>query len=163
MTDKPPNIDEARVRELLTQYGADPQRFPAPERDAASAWLARSAELKALQKEARALDALLDLSAPAPASAELMRRVAEIPLRHPQGAEPQWMRQLLGGHLVLRLTAAFVLAAVLGVGSGIWAAGGEATVSPQAQLSEEAWEDLEMLAFSDSLVFEDFSTQKDAP
>lgn len=163
MTDKPPTTDEARVRELLTQYGAEPSRFPAAERSAATALLQSSPELQSLQKQARALDAFLDLSEAAPASMDLMRRVAEIPLRHLQRAQSLWLHRLLGGNLMLRLAAASALAAALGVGSGMWAGRVLQTGSPQAQLSEEAWEDLEMLAFADSLVFEDFSTAEEAP
>ena len=56
----------ARVRELLAAYGAAPRRWPAGERSDAERLLASSAEAKVLQRQAAALDALLD-QAPRPA------------------------------------------------------------------------------------------------
>src|SRR3954471_2777469 len=55
-----------RVRDLLGAYGADPRRWPPAERARALLLLGNSAEAAVLQREAAALDALLD-QAPPPA------------------------------------------------------------------------------------------------
>lgn len=73
----------ARFRELIDAYGADPKRWPTAERAEAETLLARLPEAASLQREAAALDALLDL-APAPAAprleaATLAARIATAP------------------------------------------------------------------------------------
>jgi hypothetical protein len=74
MADRRPTVmDETRLTELLDAYGADAERWPADERAAALALLARSAEAQALLAAARGLDALLALdpaATPSPALAE---------------------------------------------------------------------------------------------
>lgn len=49
-----------RFGELVEAYGAEPQRWPAAERAAAQALLSGSADARALQERARALDLMLD-------------------------------------------------------------------------------------------------------
>lgn len=58
-------VTPVRAREIIAAYGAAPQRWPAPERDAVLALAATDAELTRLLEDARALDALLDAT-PAP-------------------------------------------------------------------------------------------------
>ena len=65
-------VDHDRLEALLEAYGADPERWPAAERDQAVALLASSAEARALQREAATLDRMLDLAAPPAPSPELM-------------------------------------------------------------------------------------------
>lgn len=50
-----------RFQEILDAYGADPRRWPAAERNDAEALLARSAEARRAQDEARRLDRMLDM------------------------------------------------------------------------------------------------------
>ena len=65
----------ARFRALLDAYGADPDRWPAEERDAAHALLAQSPEAQRWRDASAQLDAILD-RAPAPtASPELIERI----------------------------------------------------------------------------------------
>jgi hypothetical protein len=49
-----------RFSEILAAYGADPERWPAPERSAAEALLAANAEARAALADAGGLDRLLD-------------------------------------------------------------------------------------------------------
>jgi hypothetical protein len=49
-----------RLREILDAYGARPERWPAAERDSASALIAASTEAAKMRDGARRLDALLD-------------------------------------------------------------------------------------------------------
>lgn len=65
------------------------------------------------------LDALLDASPPLSPSAQLMRRVAELPLHHPR-PEPMRLPWLFGSALRMALSGALLLA--LGVASGLWSA-----------------------------------------
>src|SRR6202142_3331296 len=53
-----------RFRELLDAYGAEPRRWPAGERAAAEALLAREPEARALRAKAAAIDGLLDRATP---------------------------------------------------------------------------------------------------
>jgi len=61
-------MSEDRLREILSAYGADPKRWPALERAAAEALLARSGAARDAHVEALSLDALLARD-PAPAAA----------------------------------------------------------------------------------------------
>lgn len=49
-----------RLRQILAAYGAQPRRWPEPEREAALALLTDSGEARRLLDEARAVDRLLD-------------------------------------------------------------------------------------------------------
>ncbi len=75
-----------RFKALLAAYGAQPERFPEAERDAALALLASSEEARALAQAESALDGVLAL-APAPElSPALARKLAELPIRNPRAA-----------------------------------------------------------------------------
>ena len=69
-----------RLQEILDAYGADPARWPAEERDAAAALLART---PALRTEAARLDALLDATSAVdePSPALVARVLAAAPAR----------------------------------------------------------------------------------
>jgi len=73
-----PSITMARLEQLLDAYGADPERWPPAEREAALSLIERSAEARARCDAAASLDALLDLVAYEPPSAELAARVVEV-------------------------------------------------------------------------------------
>lgn len=82
-----------RLVELLEAYGAAPERWPESERAAAEELLARSDAARALQREAAALDRLLDALPPVAPSAVLRDRVlAAAPKRRP--AALAWRRAL---------------------------------------------------------------------
>ncbi len=67
-------VTVSRFGEILDAYGAEPQRWPVAEREAALALLARSAPARQQQASAAALDAFLDRAdVPAP-SADLKSR-----------------------------------------------------------------------------------------
>lgn len=174
------SIDRARVAELLELYGGDPEQFPEGEREAAQTLLAEDAQLAALQREAAALDGLLNAYEPGPPSAALSRVVAEIPLRHAQNEAATGLLELLGlgrGGL-LRAGLAGALAGGLGIALAITTApideGASATTGvqsepetgsgPQADLSDdEAWDDFAALAFADDLTFERLDDGEQAP
>jgi hypothetical protein len=79
-------MNEHRLREILAAYGADPSRWPADERDAATALLARAphAFLSADHDAESALDALLRKEESPAASAALRARIAAIPFAQAQ-------------------------------------------------------------------------------
>ncbi len=134
------SIDLERLRELCSGYGADPARWPEPDRGAAQALLARDPEARRICAEAGELDRLLDaLPQPAAPSAALMRKVAEIPLRHPRGAGA---RSMLGGLLPWRALLAAVLACALGVVSGAL------SVDSGNGSSDDGWDDVTTVAFA---------------
>jgi hypothetical protein len=72
---RPSGITLQRLQHLLDAYGADPERWPWPERRDAWRLLERSAEARARRDEAARLDALLDLTPAAQPSAELAARI----------------------------------------------------------------------------------------
>jgi hypothetical protein len=67
--------DTKRLSELLAAYGASPERWPEPEREAARRLVESSAEAAALAKEAAALDRVLDAVTIEPPSLSLAHRV----------------------------------------------------------------------------------------
>src|SRR5207237_8400141 len=72
----------ARLHAILDAYGADPAHWPAAERDAALALLARSPEARRQHDAAARLDAALDASpvdVPAPALAARVLRATPRP------------------------------------------------------------------------------------
>jgi hypothetical protein len=77
-------IDAARFRELLSAYGADFARWPESEVASARAFLATSRDAARWLEEERNLDAMLDAVPSVDASPLLLRKVAEIPVRHPR-------------------------------------------------------------------------------
>ncbi len=81
MTDRP-HMSLARLQAMLEAYGAQPERWPADERDAARALLARSPQAQRWREVSAQLDAVLDLApADAPSPALLERILAAVPRR----------------------------------------------------------------------------------
>ena len=73
-------MDRERLRTIIEAYGAEPARWPADERGAAEALLARTPDLRELQRAELALDAALDsVPAQAPSSALLGAVLREAP------------------------------------------------------------------------------------
>ncbi|MCZ6522557.1 MAG: hypothetical protein O7A68_01650 [Alphaproteobacteria bacterium] len=144
-------VDLARLGRILEAYGADPEAWPAAERDAALALLARSAEARALRERAARLDRLLDRAPALEPSPELEARV----LAAANQASPSWRRRLSAWTFALwpfgpvwRPATVLALAALFGVTLG--------TVAPLPSLVDGAHrallvEDVSMLTFGPDL------------
>ena len=65
----------ARLGELLDAYGADPERWPPEEREAACALLAQSAHAQRRREASAQLDAILNLAPAHAASPALLERI----------------------------------------------------------------------------------------
>jgi hypothetical protein len=130
---------DARLHELLLAYGADPSRWPESERDAADALLKTDPEARRVQGEAAGLDAWLESLASEAPSAVLTRRIAEIPVRNPRGADRRAFEWLLPWRAVLAAT----LACMLGVVSGALSVGEANTDS-----NDDGWDDVTTVAFA---------------
>lgn len=115
-----------RLVEMLDAYGAAPERWPAAERAAAEALIARSEEARAHQRRAAELDRLLDALPTVAPSAGLRERVlAAAPKRRP--AARAWRRAL---------TVAVPLAAAASL--VLWFAARERSSSPAVQVASRA-------------------------
>jgi hypothetical protein len=123
----------ARFRALVEAYGANPEKWPAEERPTFERF-ASSAEGRAWLVEQRSVDAWLDASTELEPSADLLRRVAEIPVRNAKPAARVWpfgrMRGLVGA-----LAAAAAVGMVVGM-----------TTNDATSDDGEAWDDLSTLA-----------------
>jgi hypothetical protein len=135
-------MDPVRFAALLDAYGADPARWPEDERPAALALLEASADARARQRDAAALDAVLDTAPPARPSDLLVARVlAAAPgaaARTTAGARtrPIAPRRLVGR--IWRYTAAAAsLAAAAAL--ALWLA---SAPQPTAPLSDEVLAEL---------------------
>jgi hypothetical protein len=146
-------LSEERFRELLDAYGAEISRFPEPERRAAELLLDSSESARAWFDAERELDARLLKSLSAalePLSPELERRLAGIPIRHPQAGR--------GGGLVRLFVPAVAWAAAACV--GIWLGSGALPIDDDAGSSDESAElqsdeeELVALAIGDEEGFE---------
>lgn len=113
-------IDLDRLRNVLDAYGAEPERWPAEERDGLQALVSSTPEAETLVREAARLDALLDRASPAPdSSALLARRVLD------QAPTPARRASSRGWRVALPIAAAAALALWLG-----WDAQAPQTPSP---------------------------------
>jgi hypothetical protein len=154
-------VDLARFRTIVECYGADSSRWPEQEREEALALAESSSEAAAMLREAAGLDSLLkELPTPEP-SADLLRAVAEIPLRHDPAAIPDlssgWrLYWPFGAPWKPALAAA--LAGVLGMVTGVASVDlyaeepvVEAVYAEEAYAGVEevaGWEDLTGLVFA---------------
>ena len=111
-------LDLDRLEALLEAYGADPERWPAAEREPAVALLARSAEARAMQREAARLDRMLDLAAPPTPSPELL---ADILAGASVSPWRRWAAVLWPFGPIWKPASALVLAGLLGVATGLLA------------------------------------------
>jgi hypothetical protein len=114
-----------RFSTLLDAYGGDPKRWPAPERDAALAFLANTPSARIMVADALRLDALLDRLEPATATldaehiAALAARTAQdkpavvVPFRPKQRRpRPVWAWARAGA-----LAAAGIAGLIVGMGN----------------------------------------------
>ena len=137
-----------RLQELLQVHGGDPERWPEAERQQALALCERDPEAAVLYRSARVLDGLLSEALSPEPSAQLVRRVAEIPIRHPRAA-PERMWWPFGGVVRTMLAAAFTLG--LGVVTGLSTTPPQLAQVQQEEDDEESWESFEQLAFGPEL------------
>jgi len=96
-------MDIQRFSEIIMAYGGNPQHWAAHEREAALQMLQQSSEAKRLQKEALALDVLLDV-APMPHLSNALRKRIFKATRPPLS---QQLLQWLFNPSTLRLATAF--------------------------------------------------------
>jgi len=86
-------MTQSRFAALVEAYGADPERWPAAERDAAVCWLASNPAAQALRAEASSLDRAMGTFELPVVSSTLKRRLME----DFDGAQRRWsLRRLVG-------------------------------------------------------------------
>lgn len=104
-----------RFRSIVAAYGADPERWPDAERDAAQALAGRSLDARRALDEARRLDRTLDRLVPPALSSDFAARLA-VRLAAPVERPPLLLWVILGPAWRVAATA---LVAVLGVYVGL--------------------------------------------
>jgi hypothetical protein len=132
--DDPKDPRFERFRALVESYGADPARWPESEREAMRE-LASSDAARAFLAEQRRLDAWLDDAPDVAPSANLLRRVAEIPARN-EAASSGWVWPF--GRL-RNLIAVGTAAAAMGLVVGM-------TTTDASQDGSDEWDELSSLA-----------------
>jgi hypothetical protein len=143
------NITLERFETLLDAYGAEPERWPSAERDAAKALLRSDARAQALQQAALALDSHLEQVEVDEPSARLRARILEIPIRHPREHAVLHAPRYSGW----RLTLLALVPCALGFFSGaLW-------LNHPDSSEDDTWNDVAQMAFLTDL---DVS-EEDAP
>jgi hypothetical protein len=123
-----------RFQSLLAAYGGRLELFPAAEREAAQALLASSAEARALLSAEAGLDALLGQATPGELSPALARKLAELPVRHPQ------VRTLWPFRRVWLPAVAWAAAAAFGIAVGSIAPDPDASAEGAAEAAAQSAE-----------------------
>jgi hypothetical protein len=124
-----------RLRALVESYGTSPERWPDGEKPSPEELEVASSEPPAWLAEQRQIDERLDGIEDVVPSAVLLRRVAEIPVRHPKGLgawRGGWLRNVV---------AAAAAAAALGLVVGM--------TTPESVAVDDAaadWDDFSTLA-----------------
>jgi hypothetical protein len=131
-------MDAARFRALLSAYGANPRRWPERERSSAERLVADSEDAREWLLQAERVDTMLERVTPVEPSSQLMRRVAEIPLRSQSASEGQSSWTDWG---MRRLVAIGIGAAVLGL-----AAGSLVRARVLSRATQESWNELPEVA-----------------
>lgn len=130
-------MNEARFSELVSAYGADPERWPVPERAAGLGFMEQHRDTaERLRSDAAALDAVLKTGRMAPPPPALAERILAAGLTQTRFA-PSWAR----------MAAVLALSAGLGLG---WAGasldrgvpGDDAYALAFSSFAEPAYEDL---------------------
>jgi len=96
-----------RFKTLLAAYGARLELWPEAERHAAHSLLESSAEARELVQAEAGLDALFAVSEAPELSADLSRRLAELPIAQPQAQKLWPLRKILWPALCCALATAF--------------------------------------------------------
>jgi hypothetical protein len=128
-----------RFRALVEAYGTSPERWPESEREAMREF-ASSDEARAWLSEQGRVDAWLDEAPEVAPSADLLRRVAEIPARHERASGWAWPFGRLRN--VVAIAAA---AAAMGLVVGM-------TTTDASPDGPDEWDDLSSLALGADLV-----------
>jgi hypothetical protein len=110
-------LDPKHFEALLAAYGARVELWPEGEREAALALLATSAPARSLSEREAALDRLFSESAPSQATPALLRRLNELPIRHPRAERPRRFGATVA--TVLAWSAALALGVLWGAESEI--------------------------------------------
>lgn len=143
------NVTLERFEALLDAYGAEPERWPSAERDAAKALLESDARAHALHQAALALDSQLERVEVDEPSARLRARVLEIPIRHPREHAVLHAPRYSGW----RLSLLALVPCVLGFFSGaLW-------LNHADSGEDDTWNDVAQMAFLTDLDVSD----EDAP
>ena len=153
MTSEKKPTSSHRVEQLLERYGADPARFPEAERDAATEQIAQNPEFAELLVDAEHLDRLLSTSVTRPPSAELMRRIAEVPLRHPRPAQAMAAQAGMGMLSMIRAALAGLTATAFGVWIGI----ASLPIGEDTSYQDDPVEEFASLMFADDYALTDSS------
>jgi len=149
MSAAPMTLD--RFRELAAAYGAKLERWPESERASASRLLESSAAALSILRDEQALDEELGLAEPAALSPAFERKLAEIPVRHPQRALSPFKRWLWAPLLGWSVAAALGLV----LGAGFADTNDVPTAAATAELSAD--EAIDALALGDITDWEEAS------
>lgn len=142
----------ARARTVLEAYGSDEQRWPEQERELVRRALASSRELRELAQDEATLDAMLDSAPePRPDAALLGRILAAVPTEPRSWAErlDRWASELWPGRRSWTAAVALGASAILGVGTGLFTEGPNASQGQSASTAELDAETLGDFAFDD--------------
>ena len=104
-------MDRTRVLEIIAAYGADAARWPADEREAAQALVAKDAALQAELDAAAAIDAELSAWAAAPIAVSDIDATAAADAALARAPVPRrwWPTAVLGGSVAAALVAAVAI------------------------------------------------------
>ena len=141
-------VELKRLRAIVDAYGADPARWPRPEREGALRLLARSPEAAGYRDRAREVDALLDLATAYEPAPGLLARVLARPARR----RANLFEELWPFGPIWRPALGMAAAIVLGVAAGL--------VAPPPFVNGAAadislGDDIDALAFGPALELED--------
>jgi len=139
-------MDRTRVQEIIAAYGADVARWPADEREAAQALMARDAELRADFDRASALDSDILAWAKVAVSADDVAATAAADRALAALPAPRrwWPTAVAGGSIAAALmVAALVLPSERGTSDGVQVA--QATPAAPVQTAQVA-QDLQVWA-----------------
>lgn len=143
-TDAPTAEDIEATARCFERYGADPARWPTPEREAYGAF-ADADELAAVRADAIALDGFLGAASAPRVEADLpLKMMAAFDAQQAQGAKSfvsgRWGAAGFGAVLSglfagprLAFAGSFAAAAVLGVVSGLVSVGSVGVIAPETE------------------------------
>ena len=151
MTTRSKNLSAQRVKALLESYGHNMARFPEDEREAAADLIAQTPELAELAAHTQHLDRLLDASVIQEPSADLMRRVAEVPLRYPRSTHDTSMLGTGLGRLAMIRAA---LAGFTATAFGAWLGIASLPITEDTSYQEDSVEEFASLMFADDFALD---------
>ena len=141
-----------RFTQIIEAYGADSNRWPESERQAALALLATSDEAQQLVQQARVLDNFLDTVAVTSPSLQLQQSIFDAVARSPQTDDAwqellDWVFGTTWQQHLLRPALTFLLPLILGIFLGV-----QLTTTADTPLTQEAlWQaEMNLIAFDTS-------------